>query len=118
MEDKIAKKSESAFGEPYRVRQNKTHEFFYCSRCRKNRRTNPVYYADSDKNHLFCADCYSQMLSAGIREAKKSAEELPEGTTLYAGKKAHRCSPEGPNEFEDKLYKVVDGRGGSATVSL
>lgn len=49
MEDKIAKKSESAFGEPYRVRQNKTHEFFYCCRCHRDRRTNPIYYADSDK---------------------------------------------------------------------
>lgn len=118
MEDKFAKKSELTFGEPYRVRQNKTHEFFYCSRCHKNRRTNPIYYADSDRNRLFCADCYSHMLSAGIRDAKKSAEELPEGTTLYIGKNEHKCAPEGPSEFEEKLYRLSDGKGGHATVCL
>ena len=118
MKDKIAKKSESAFGEPYRVRKNKVHEFFYCSKCLKDRRTNPIYYADSNPNRLFCAECYSHMLTARIRDAQKNAEDLPEGTTLYVGKKEHKCVPEGPGEFEEKAYRLSDGKGGFYTVCL
>lgn len=118
MEDKIAKKSEASFGEPFRVRQNKSHEFFYCSKCRKNRRTNPIYYPDSDKRQLICSDCYGKMLSAKHNEAKKVAEVLPEGTTIYFGKKAHRCDSEGESGFEEKYYKLLDDKGGATTVCL
>lgn len=114
---KNAKKSEDLLGEKYQKEPNSEHEFFYCNKCKKNRRTNPIYYPESDASVSICAECYSKMLATAMDNERKNAEPLPEGTIIYFGKKGHKCN-DSKKELEYGYYKLHPDSENPVTVAL
>lgn len=114
----VAKKSKEFLGVEYRKHKNKNHEFFFCSKCNKDRRTNPYYYRTGDEANLICAECYEKLFNDALQKKQKnipqSAGVLSQGSTIHIGRKNHKCK----KGFEEIWYYLLTSSGKKTLVKL